>query len=159
MQESLSVINYLKLPLKRVDLQNMISCRSGIHMGLMARSFSTGVPTACRLVGGLSLSTHKSLMWQLTAWQKARESATPKRCQNRNWARQKPQLIMNHSMDSPLFSPESFEVSKLSAPATLEGKSLFKDGCPRRDTVGHFTSHVPHRSQKGTPNAHPTGVA
>lgn len=78
MQESLSVINYLKLPLKRVDLQNMIFCRSGIHMGLMARSFSTGVPTACRLVGGLSLSTHKSLMWQLTAWQKARESVTPK---------------------------------------------------------------------------------
>lgn len=103
MQESLSVINYLKLPLKRVDLQNMIFCRSGIHMGLMARSFSTGVPTACRLVGGLSLSTHKSLMWQLTAWQKARESATPKRCQNRNWARQKPQLIMNQSMGTPCF--------------------------------------------------------
>lgn len=53
-------------------------CRSGIHMGLLARSFSTGVPTACRLVGGLSLSTHKSLMGQLTAWQKVRESATPK---------------------------------------------------------------------------------
>lgn len=76
-KESLLVINYFKLPLKRVGLRNMNFCRSGIHMGLMARSFSTGVPTACRLVGGLSLSTHKSLIWQLTAWQKAQESEPP----------------------------------------------------------------------------------
>lgn len=52
-------------------------CRSGIRMGLMARSFSTGVPTACRLVEDLSLSTHKSLIWQLTAWQKVQESEPP----------------------------------------------------------------------------------